>query len=107
MNISPETKYTERCALIWFAISSQPVFDALKTGRFGELRRLGVKVDEQAFRDIYSLVSEKPQYLDALQTVHEMWMIQCSPPPCSIADSTYESVMRELQNGLRPAHRKA
>ncbi len=101
---SPEMKAVERCALIWFAICSQDVFDAVISGKFGALRRVGLRIDEKAFQDLSNLLSEKPAYQEALLAVREMWMLQCSPPPCFFESSSYDPVMQELQRGLRPGH---
>ncbi len=101
---SPEMKSVERCALIWFAICSRDVFDAVVSGNFGGLRKTGLRIDEKAFHDLSTLLSEKAVYQEALLTVREMWMLQCSPPPCSFSASSYDPVMQELRKGLRPGH---
>lgn len=104
MAISQQTKAAQRCALIWFAISSEEVFQALTTGDREPMRRLGLKIDDEPFRDISKLLEEKPEFKQCLQKVRTLWLIQCSPPPCRFKTSSYEYVLQQLEEGIGPEY---
>jgi len=103
MAISQQTKAAQRCALIWFAISSEEVFQALTTSDREPMRRLGLKIDDEPFRDISKLLEEKPEFKRCLQTVR-LLAHPVQPPPCRFATSSYESVLQKLEEGIGPEY---
>ncbi len=104
MSISQATKAAQRCALVWFSISSEEVFQALMTGNMDPMSRLGLKIDPEAFHDLSTLLKEKPELKQGIQSTRTLWLIQCSPPPCRFATSSYESVLRQLEEGIGPEY---
>lgn len=104
--VSSETKFAQRCALIWYAITSEDVLDAISRRSLGGLRSLGIRIDEQAFRDLSKLLQEKDQYMEALQTVQRLFAMQCSPPPCFFGRISYDALVSELEKGLESTKRR-
>ncbi len=102
MSVSQATKAAQRCALIWFSISSAEVFEALMMGDMEPIGRLGLRIDPEAFRDICNLLKEKPELKQGIETTRKLWLIQCSPPPCRFSTAGYQSVLRQLEEGIGP-----
>lgn len=100
-----DTKTAERCALIWFSISSEQVYEALVNNDFDRMRTLGLEIGPEAFRDVCAVLA-KPQFKQCLQATRSLWLMWCSPPPCILASEAYESILRELKKTLGQKHEK-
>jgi hypothetical protein len=88
-------------ALIWFSISSDEVFHALKCGHYEDLRnRMGMDVDERAFWDLSNLLNEKAQFELGIRVVRDLWRLRCSPPPCSMDVRSYSDLFRGIVESL-------
>jgi len=102
MSISQETKTAQRCALVWFSISSDEVFEALTTASMAPMGGLGLSIDQEAFQDVSNLLREKREFREGIEATRKLWRLQCSPPPCAFAKSCYESLLGQLEEGFGP-----
>jgi len=102
MSINQETKTAQRCALIWFSISSDEVFEALTSANMEPMGGLGLRIDQEAFRDVSNLLREKREFRQGIEAARTLWRLQCSPPPCAFAKSSYESLLCNLEEGFGP-----
>jgi hypothetical protein len=90
-----------KSALIWFAISSAEVFEALKCGRYESLKEhLDMDIEPQAFWDLSNLLNDKAHFELGIRVVRDLWSLRCSPPPCRFGISGYNELLAEIERHL-------
>lgn len=106
MILNQKTLNAQRCALIWFSISSKEVLEALNAGRHEDIRHLGLDIDVRAFEDVSTLI-RKDEFASSLLKVNQLWSIQCSPRPCALPDASYPPLLEMIEKCFEPDYRES